>query len=88
VSLVGVFRKLISSECLTFCGRFEPAEEEGVGGDGEELVLRLLTILVHWLADSVKADKGVLEVFIVSVVSMRQDQKLNKFNEFDTRFST
>ena len=86
--LIRVLSKFLRAKCLTFCGGLEPAEQETVGGDGEKLVLRLLAVLVHWLTDSVKTDHGILQVCIVPIVSVGEDKKLKKFNEFAARLIT
>ena len=85
---IWVFRKLLSCKVASFLGGVEPHEEKGIGRHGEEVVLRLLRVLVHWLTDGVECDKWIRKKFIVSVVPVGQDKEFKKFDEFDFRLLT
>jgi hypothetical protein len=70
VTLVRVLAELFLGELLSFGVRLEPSEEESIGRQVEESVLRLLAILVHRVADNIEVDQRVLQEVIVLVVSM------------------
>lgn len=79
--LVGVFGKFYCRKFLAGFRGSEPIEEEAVGGDSEEFVLRLLAKLVHCVADGVKADLGFLQELIVSIVTVGEDEEFKKLDE-------
>ena len=57
--------------------KFKPSEEESVGGQVEESILRLLAILVHWITNNTKADQRVFQEVIILVVSVREYKELD-----------
>ena len=71
----------LSRESAAFLRLGEPDEEEREGAMLEESLLRASRVLVHCVSDRVEGHERIGEVFIVSVVSMRQDDQLKKFNK-------
>ena len=77
VTLIRVFTELFLGKLYSFWVSFKPSEEESVGGQVEESILRLLAILVHWITNNTKADQRVFQEVIILVVSVREYKELD-----------
>ncbi len=81
MTFIRIILELFDSEGLGLWVGSEPREKECKGGQIEEFVLSLLTVLVHRLPYSGKVHDRVLQELVVLVVSMRQHKKFDEFDE-------
>ena len=83
VARIRVLSKLFAGEGPALWRGLVPAEEEGEGGEVEELVLRLLAVLVHGLAHDGEVDQGVLQEVVILVMPVGEDKEFEELNELE-----
>ena len=85
VTLIRVFTKLFFGKLDTIWVSLKPCEEESISGQVEEIILRLLAILVHWITNNTKVYQRILQEVIILVVSVGEYKELDKLNKLKLR---
>ena len=81
VTIVGVFSELLLREGFSLRTGSKPGEKESERRHTEEIVLRLLAVLVHCVAHSGEVDQRVPQEVVILVVAVRQHYQLHELDE-------
>lgn len=65
---------------------FKPSKEECKSAIVEELVLCVATVHIHRVSNDREGDQWILQVFIVLIVTMREDKKFYELDKLELGF--